>query len=154
MKRKLVGTINYSIVIDGDNIEAEYDRTTENELAAMVITQHVMEGCAIMQRENKKIATKAKEKQAMAKNLDHILKARVGLNTIMSLFMEGYAASKPSMPEDKEAAIRAWIKENNVTLEDFGKMTEQEVEELFKKKNTPPSTVEEIKSDQSEEGDW
>jgi hypothetical protein len=131
----ITGTIHYTLKVDEEHTEIEYNTTLNNDLAVLSMAQYISEMCAVGQRELKKYS-KGKEKQAISANLDRILKGRNALNIMIGLFLDGYDEAKKaedSAGDHKDEAIKKWLADNNVTTES-GVLDEEQIRKLIEKK--------------------
>ena len=113
MSKEINGSIAYKMTISDDgqwNIQygSESDTSAEamrNEIAALIIAQHVMENCAIQLMQEKKEA-KGKHKQFISQRLSKTIDGRFGLRIIVDHLLDSYPSYMEYLKEKELASLK------------------------------------------------
>lgn len=123
--QKITGTIEYTLIIDKNGVDIEYESTIENDLATLVISHRLMENVAVGMRNEKEVLS-GKQKKWMSELLDKVVQGKFGLGRVVDYFLYNY----------EEYKKHQFIKYNNVSVTEGTLSPEQAAELLSKlKKN-------------------
>ena len=116
VKQEIKGSVEYSLTQFVDNDwQIDYKRTVENEMAALSVAQHVMEhAIAAVSLQKKK--SKGKEKQALAKQLEKFVQARMGISMLSDNIFSAYDAYKENQKRHEEAMLTADVSDKDKEL--------------------------------------
>lgn len=130
MEQTIKGTINYEIKVTDDMVDIDYDSTIDNDLAAMLISQYVMENVCVGLRESKK-QSKGKVQKAVAEKLNHAISGRYGLGTVIDYFLANYEEYK----KDMEFLSKITVEQGTLSDEEATKMGLPKIRETKDEQN-------------------
>lgn len=88
--KTITGSIDYKIEIhENGDFEIEYQRTVENEMAALSASQHIIEHSIAAITVQKREA-KGKLKKALSTQLEKLTQARMGVAMLADMIYTGY----------------------------------------------------------------
>lgn len=89
MKKEIKGSIPYTINIDGDKWDISYTSSIDNDIAALSISQMLLENFCIELKQQRS-TTKFKIKKALGEQLEKCLAAQKGLKIMTDFILPSY----------------------------------------------------------------